>query len=153
MDDPEFEEACSTMNQRSLAAYLSLAACFSAAACANETSVFGEHTPRFQVTVAISNVGDGFGRVTVEFPPGHSVTGTCTAVLAPDGECAATAVGTTAMAFVELQVAAEPGSRFVEWTGVHCGGTSTECLIDNTSSEEVVTFDIEPRFDLDPGTR
>ena len=51
----------------------------------------------------------------------------------------------------QINVGAEPGSRFVGWAGANCTGTSTECTVQNLAGDFDNEIAVEPRFDLVEG--
>lgn len=111
----------------------------------------GERTePRFKLTVSVTNVGNGFGRAEVVFSAGPAQD-PCTEVLGPGESCSPFVRAQVRPETVEITVSAEPGSRFVGWTGAHCTGTSGECTVRNASGDFDNEIGVEARFDLVAG--
>ena len=121
-------------------------------ACISELGSIGgeEETNRFRLTVRVTNVGNGFGRAEVIFPAGPTLN-PCTEILGPGQSCAPFVLGSVSPETAQIDVAAEPGSRFVGWTGAHCTGTSSECTVQDQSGDFSAEIEVEPRFDLVEG--
>lgn len=110
----------------------------------------GEVVDRFRLTVTVTNVGNGFGTADVTFPSG-TPQDPCTEVLGPGESCSPSAVASTLIQSAQIEVSAESGSRFVEWTDLQCSGTSSECTVQSQSGEFDVEIEVQPRFDLVEG--
>lgn len=121
-------------------------------ACISELGSIGgeEETNRFRLTVRVTNVGNGFGRAEVIFPAGPTLN-PCTEILGPGQSCAPFVLGSVSPETAQIDVAAEPGSRFVGWAGADCTGTDTECTVQDLSGEFEAEIALEPRFDLVEG--
>lgn len=121
-------------------------------ACTSELGSIGSEEERtFKLTVRVTNVGNGFGRAEVIFPAGPTQN-PCTEILGPGQSCAPFVRGSVPPETAQIEVAAEPGSRFVGWTGADCTGTDTdECTVQDLSREFEAEIAVEPRFDLVEG--
>ncbi len=123
-------------------------------ACTSELGTIGPDEERtFEFTVRVTNVGNGFGRAAVVFSAGPTQN-PCTEILGPGQSCAPfvrAPVSLETARTAEIEVDAEPGSRFVGWTGADCTGTDTECTVQNLSEEFETEIALEPRFDLVEG--
>ncbi len=121
-------------------------------ACISELGSIGEEeqTNRFRLTVSVTNVGNGFGRAELIFPAGPT-RNPCTEILGPGQSCAPFVRGSVSPETASIDVAAEPGSRFVGWTGAHCTGTGNECTVQNLTGDFDREIAVEPRFDLVEG--
>lgn len=121
-------------------------------ACISELGSIGgeEETNRFRLTVRVTNVGNGFGRAEVIFPAGPTLN-PCTEILGPGQSCAPFVLGSVPPETAQIELAAEPGSRFVGWTDANCTGTSSECTVRDPSADFENEIAVEPRFDLVEG--
>ncbi len=140
-------------NSTGAAHAIGLAVALLLAACTSELGSVGPGEQRadgFTLTVSVTNVGNGFGRAEVIFAAGPAQN-PCTAILGPGQSCAPFVLGSVSPETANIDVAAEPGSRFVGWTGAHCTGTSTECTVQDQSAEFDIEIAVEPRFDLVEG--
>ncbi len=131
---------------------IGLAVALLLAACSDLGSLGpGEQpTDSFKLTVSVTNVGNGFGRVSVVFPAGPAQN-PCSEILGPGQSCAPfvrAPVSPQTAQTAQIEVDAEPGSRFVGWTGANCTGTGTECTVQDLSAEFETEIAVEPRFDL-----
>lgn len=132
---------------------LGLAVALLLAACISELGSVGPGEQRadgFTLTVSVTNVGNGFGRAEVIFAAGPTQN-PCTAILGPGQSCAPFVRAFVSPETAQIDVDAEPGSRFVGWTGAHCTGTSTECTVQDQSADFDTEIAVEPRFDLVEG--
>lgn len=116
------------------------------------SAVPGEETDSFRLTVIVTNTGDGFGRVDVDFVDGVTQE-PCDRALGPGERCTPFVVLSRASTGAEVSVAAEAGSRFAGWGGEQCSGLSTECTLANGTAETDAIIQVEARFELEPPTR
>ena len=130
---------------------IGLAVALLLAACTSELGSIGPGEERtFKLTVRVTNVGNGFGRAEVIFPAGPTLN-PCTEILGPGQSCAPFVLGSVPPETAQIELAAEPGSRFVGWAGADCTGTDTECTVQDLSGEFEAEIALEPRFDLVEG--
>ncbi len=131
---------------------LGLAVALLLAACSSDfaTLGLGEVTNRFELTVSVTNVGNGFGRAEVVFSAGPAES-PCTEILGPGQSCAPFVRASVRPETAQIDVSAEPGSRFVGWTGAHCTGTGNECTVQNLTGDFDREIAVEPHFDLVEG--
>jgi hypothetical protein len=111
----------------------------------------GEQTQTFKFMVTVTNVGTGFGRATVAFPAGGTVQNPCTAVLAPGQSCRPSVTRNVPTVTADVNVSAQPGSRFMGWVGANCTGTDSECTVRSESNDPDIEIGVEARFDLITG--
>lgn len=109
----------------------------------------GEPVDEYVFTVAVTNDGDGAGRVDVVFAEG-SVQDACDAALGPGDECRPFVRTTRPVASAEVRATPEPGSDFAGWSGPTCSGSSADCLVSNDSTEPDATEEVRPIFRLLP---
>ncbi len=143
----EASSGCRLMTSAVAAAlFIALAGCSS-----GPTLGIGE-TPDtgYRLTVTITNVGNGFGRALVTFPEGTKRS-PCTAVLGPGESCSPWVERAFPTESADIRVSAEPGSRFIGWTGAYCSGTNNECTVTNNVRDPDVEIGLEARFDLVDG--
>lgn len=106
---------------------------------------------RFRLTVTVTNVGTGFGTAEVTFPAGTKQSA-CTTVLGPGESCSPYVERPFATETADIQVSAEPGSRFIGWVGAHCEGTNGECTVRSDARDPDIEIAVEARFDLAEGS-
>ncbi len=104
-----------------------------------------------RLTVSVTNVGTGFGSIDIAFPSGATVRDPCPAVLGPGESCSPFVLLRELPRFVTVEASPAPGSRFVDWTGGHCSGTSTDCQAPVESGTDQSVVVLTPRFDLVEG--
>lgn len=129
---------------------LGLAVALLLAACADLGTLGPEEERTFKLTVSVTNMGNGFGRAAVVFSAGPTQN-PCTVILGPGQSCAPFVRASVSPQTAQIEVDAEPGSRFVGWTGAGCTGTDTECTVQDLSGEFETEIAVEPRFDLVEG--
>ena len=141
-------------NSTGAAHAIGLAVALLLAACTSELGTLGPDEERtFTLTVSVTNVGNGFGRAAVVFSAGPTQN-PCTEILGPGQSCAPfvrAPVSPQTAQTAQIEVDAEPGSRFVGWTGGNCTGTDTECTVQDLSGEFETEIAVEPRFALVEG--
>lgn len=141
-------------NSTGAAHAIGLAVALLLAACTSELGSLGPEEERtFKLTVSVTNVGNGFGRAAVVFSAGPTQN-PCTEILEPGQSCAPfvrAPVSPQTARTAQIEVDAEPGSRFVGWTDANCTGTDTECTVQDLSAEFETEIAVEPRFDLVEG--
>lgn len=132
-------------------AFVSSAVAFAAAlflpACETQvTAGPGEFPPTgFQLTVMVTNVGNGFGRVDVTFP-GGTVDNPCSEPLGPGESCSPRVSRDVRTETVDITAVPEPGSQFMGWIGTDC--SSRDCTFQNQLDEFETTLEVDVRFDL-----
>lgn len=104
-----------------------------------------------RLTVSVTNVGTGFGSIDIAFPSGATVRDPCPALLGPGESCSPFVVLRELPQFVTVEASPATGSRFVDWSGDHCSGTSTDCQAPVESGTDQSVVVLAPRFDLVEG--
>ena len=108
----------------------------------------GELEDIFNVTVVITNVGNGVGTVQVVFSIGTTQQ-PCPAALGPGESCSPFVESFFKVESVTLEAQPGEGSEFVGWDE-DCTGTDGECTIINDLVELDIRFVVNVRFDLEP---
>lgn len=108
----------------------------------------GELEDMFNVTVVITNVGNGVGTVEVVFSIG-TTQAPCPAALGPGESCSPFVESFFKVESVTLEAQAGEGSEFVGWDE-DCTGNDGECTIINDLVELDIRFEVNVRFDLAP---
>ena len=108
----------------------------------------GELSDVFNVTVVITNVGNGVGTVDVQFSIGTTQQ-PCPAALGPGESCSPFVESFFKVESVTLGADPAAGSGFVSWDG-NCTGTDDECTIIIDLVELDIRFEVQVQFDLAP---